>query len=1364
MVPTKGKGKEPVVAIWPTSSNSHNALLAKSGHSPNISRSMLAQSQTSNNPSLVGNDPRSEKHSSNTWTSSSDNPDLPSDEEGKDDREWFILEYNRLAQRHGLRLLVPGDFSPPSGAKDSLKSRQSSWFSKMLRQASEQSEQTSMKPDKLINSHKRDALKSRDLKTLIRLCGRSPLFLPTDYAPCSLTLPTCFRALAQSLVQHADTKGIFRVPGSGRIINELYEYYCTDGDTDAISSTTRCPTLPTHIRCNTHDIASTFKRLLAGLPGGILGSLSLFDALVAIHTQLQGDAELHRTKESKLRARLIALAIGTVKSQYQRELICAVFGLLCLVGRIAENAPREDESGHPLPTTDLMGYSALGIVFGPLLIGELIDDYSMKVADPSAGLVLLPVSPPRSRKERHKHKHRHRHRHSKRHERNHAPAAPSSFSLDKIHIANSITEMLIIHWREVVRQLRNTGAVKPGHSVSNRQERQGSVQNSISSFIPRSHSLINPSHLDHAHSRSVSPATVSQASTSGMKPSSEQDHGLDLSTPHARPASRTSSSGSAHRHPTKAAPHPLSPTIEESSSPCIGASNLVQDYRNAKEIDVGDFGQNPNSIPLDPHASRDHDDNPVGGMSGHGNIGKEATIDAGSVIPHTAATGTRKSESPQSPSPTQQNGTLIMPYLDLVPVGADKAADAVSLKATSSPSTNTSPSIKGLDTPLTPRDEHRPAFPRLKASQETISYDYRMGTCPSDLNGAVKANSNTSPTRTAEKVPGKTPLHNRCHNGDHANRRLPQSTTAPNLGRAGNSVLTKWPNSGDVHSGNLSRNSPSYETLASPADQWRNIKLSSKASTESLAKLAKERRLKRSSGHVPSHQSRDASVLADSEPTAPERTRELIQNGCEPREKSTMERSERKDTMEEKSQPRLPFPDTCRKNYSSDKYSTNTSYGGRSQRSASKPMPGAVKAMAALFDSAVKESPDGSVVGLNGRTRHRLGESNGFSYRGALDESPTKPKPYRAQASLKPEVNLNEHPQHRKPAETSTPRRYIPTPRNGRSTVRTVPCRPMIEHTPSRASCSTLKPVKTFHSSRKEPQSSTSNPAHEIDRNQPPRLGTMIPHEEEPPVGHFVRPTSATSARSQNISGTEGAVPSALSSHHEPAAGSRQTSGNSFLHAQIRSLQRQLDLRNEEIAQLRRRLETQEHVDIGTLCEQLRFARREGLNWRKRAEAAERRVAVFQRFGAKVEGLKDGAFDDDDDEKYGDGGDEGDGGNTGDDSGTCVRGSSSRGERVGYGVEMGDDAEAYSSYSVHTESREAFNERIRRSFAGKMRNTTGGDGTVSREDYVEGTSDVGAGGEYQLRRDRAPRTDRLWEAAQEMFDMGHPYGMYISER
>lgn len=243
-----------------------------------------------------------------------------------------------------------------------------------------------------------------------------------------------------------------------------------------------------------------------------MGSLSLFDALVAIHSQLQSNAELHWTKESKLRARLIALAIGTVRSQYQRELICAVFGLLCLVGRIAENAPREDENGRPLPTTDLMGYNALGIVFGPLLIGDMIDNYSMKVADPSAGLVLLPVSPPRSRKEGHTHKHkpkpaRHRHRHAKKH----TASMAASLTMDKVHIANSITEMLIVHWREVVRQIRSTGSVRTRRNVSNSQ-RPKWVPNNISSSFSENFSLENP-YLEVAHSRSASQSTASPTPT-----------------------------------------------------------------------------------------------------------------------------------------------------------------------------------------------------------------------------------------------------------------------------------------------------------------------------------------------------------------------------------------------------------------------------------------------------------------------------------------------------------------------------------------------------------------------------------------------------------------------------------------------------------------------------------------------------------------------------------------------------------------------------------------------------------------------------------------------------------------------------------
>jgi hypothetical protein len=244
-------------------------------------------------------------------------------------------------------------------------------------------------------------------------------------------------------------RGVFRIPGAHNVVEALYNHFCSvDDEGEVIAGTVRCPTLPEHIRCDVHDVASAFKRFLAGLPGGVLGSLPLFDALGAIQGQLHGDPEFTRTKQSKVRARLIALAISTLQSHYRRELICAVFGLLCMIGRAAETAPREDDRGRPLPTTDLMGYSSLGIVFGPLLIGDYLDNYSMHMAKPTGGLVVLPVSPPKSRKEKKRKQHP-----------NTEEAISFTCQVDKIKAANSITEMLITHWREVVRHMRSIASL-----------------------------------------------------------------------------------------------------------------------------------------------------------------------------------------------------------------------------------------------------------------------------------------------------------------------------------------------------------------------------------------------------------------------------------------------------------------------------------------------------------------------------------------------------------------------------------------------------------------------------------------------------------------------------------------------------------------------------------------------------------------------------------------------------------------------------------------------------------------------------------------------------------------------------------------
>ena len=248
-------------------------------------------------------------------------------------------------------------------------------------------------------------------------------------------------------MQNASTRGIFRIPGSIRVVTALFDYYCaSESDLRDVNNTVRCSNLPLHIRSSVHDVASTFKKFLSVLPGGILGSLSTFDAMVSIHSQLTGSPEFPRTKQTKLRARLIALAISAVASNLRQNLICAVFGLLSLIGRIAEIEPREDAQGRPLPTSDLMGYNALGIVFGPLLVGDLLDQYTMKITMPDSGLVLFPRSPLKPRRIR---------------KTNLKEALGGGIpTVNKILVANDIVEMMVSNWRDVVRQL---SSLEKGH-------------------------------------------------------------------------------------------------------------------------------------------------------------------------------------------------------------------------------------------------------------------------------------------------------------------------------------------------------------------------------------------------------------------------------------------------------------------------------------------------------------------------------------------------------------------------------------------------------------------------------------------------------------------------------------------------------------------------------------------------------------------------------------------------------------------------------------------------------------------------------------------------------------------------------------
>lgn len=237
-------------------------------------------------------------------------------------------------------------------------------------------------------------------------------------------------------------RGIFRISGSQATVAALYDHYASqDEDGDVISDTVRCPTLPENIPCDEHDVASTFKKFLSGLPGGILGKMWLFESLVAIYDQMGVSTELVKTRQSKARARLIASAIAAHPSRFQRDLICAVFGLLCMIGRASEIALREDVDGRPLPTNELMGYGPLGMVFGPLLVGDLIDEYN-----PRRGEVLVETSQGRALPKK-----KSRHRKPKSAEES---LLDTKVASEKLKVAGNVAEMLITHWRDIVRHIK----------------------------------------------------------------------------------------------------------------------------------------------------------------------------------------------------------------------------------------------------------------------------------------------------------------------------------------------------------------------------------------------------------------------------------------------------------------------------------------------------------------------------------------------------------------------------------------------------------------------------------------------------------------------------------------------------------------------------------------------------------------------------------------------------------------------------------------------------------------------------------------------------------------------------------------------
>lgn len=113
------------------------------------------------------------------------------------------------------------------------------------------------------------------------------------------------------------------------------------------------------------SVGWTLKALLAGLPGGILGSADLYNTLKRIYHHQGAVAE---AIPRATRTRLITLAIVALTNEMQCALICAIFGLL--TGLLEADSLECDEAGYPLrEVVSTSRTDGLARAFGPLLTG-----------------------------------------------------------------------------------------------------------------------------------------------------------------------------------------------------------------------------------------------------------------------------------------------------------------------------------------------------------------------------------------------------------------------------------------------------------------------------------------------------------------------------------------------------------------------------------------------------------------------------------------------------------------------------------------------------------------------------------------------------------------------------------------------------------------------------------------------------------------------------------------------------------------------------------------------------------------------------------------------------------------------------------
>ncbi|KAI9814279.1 MAG: hypothetical protein M1826_002299 [Phylliscum demangeonii] len=366
----------------------------------------------------------------------------------------YAVEYNRLASDHGLpeiRLAQPDNVASAQEtmsmalvtvpSKSSLLRRLigTTPSARVVRKGKKSvGKKVSSGHLTDVNAAHAEWLQSKGLHDIARHGGLSNFILPSAYSAGLLVVPTCLAATGNYIVQNW-AAGIFRVPGSFSIVNALFEHYArqtyrAERQSTQIQTTIGSAMLPTHIPFAAHDVASVFKKFLNCLSGGILGSVELFETLRSVEGHVFRDARFAQSQATVLRPKLIALAIASLDTELHISVICAVFGLLSMIGSAGQCSLSANDDRRESQPTEMMGFHALAVVFGPLLLGNLATEIQPNVGEvpgpfPTTAGKLVPMQLELARQ------------------------------VSQAKIAVDVTEMLISNWIDVARHLRCSGAL-----------------------------------------------------------------------------------------------------------------------------------------------------------------------------------------------------------------------------------------------------------------------------------------------------------------------------------------------------------------------------------------------------------------------------------------------------------------------------------------------------------------------------------------------------------------------------------------------------------------------------------------------------------------------------------------------------------------------------------------------------------------------------------------------------------------------------------------------------------------------------------------------------------------------------------------